>query len=81
MQTEMQGERRRMSHEKKNGGGGRPKAPPTVPFFLASSSARGPIDMSVCMSYGDPWKIIITFLMLMLMQLLTSIAIALFLNT
>ena len=27
----------------------------------ASSSASGPLDMSVCISYGDPWKLIISF--------------------
>ena len=28
----------------------------------ASSSATGPLDMSVCISYGDPWEIITSFL-------------------
>ena len=55
-----------------------PMHPCTPPFFLfgwvgrccASSSDRGPLDITVCISYGDPWKISITFVMLMLMKML-----------
>ena len=29
--------------------------PPTISFMLCSSSARGPLDIPVCISYGDSW--------------------------